>query len=328
MVGVKYKIMENRKKAYIFSISLTVLSLLAFATRGFDFGVDFTGGRSYTVRLEKAAPVDEMSRSLAEFFVDEQGNKMTPEVKQYGGDNQFAITTKYLHGLTGDSASLVVQTALFNGLKAYIPANMTYQEFSGDNENKTVGVMNANTVGAEIADDIKMSALLAVTFSLLGIFLYVAFRFRKWSFGVGALVSLFHDVIVVMGVFSIFHGIFPFSLELNQHFIAALLTVLGYSIHDTVVVFDRIREYKGLYPKKDPVTLTNDALNSTFGRTINTSMTIFVVLLAIFIFGGETIRGFSFALLIGIVIGTYSSLFVATPIFVDLEIRANKKKND
>jgi len=328
LVGVKYKIMENRKKAYIFSISLTVLSLLAFATRGFDFGVDFTGGRSYTVRLEKAAPVDEMSRSLAEFFVDEKGNKMTPEVKQYGGDNQFAITTKYLHGLTGDSASLVVQTALFNGLKAYIPANMTYQEFSGDNENKTVGVMNANTVGAEIADDIKMSALLAVTFSLLGIFLYVAFRFRKWSFGVGALVSLFHDVIVVMGVFSIFHGIFPFSLELNQHFIAALLTVLGYSIHDTVVVFDRIREYKGLYPKKDPVTLTNDALNSTFGRTINTSMTIFVVLLAIFIFGGETIRGFSFALLIGIVIGTYSSLFVATPIFVDLEIRANKKKND
>ncbi|MCX6181535.1 MAG: protein translocase subunit SecDF [Bacteroidetes bacterium] len=327
LVGVKYRIMENRRKAYIFSISITMIALIAFAVRGFDFGVDFTGGRSYTVRLDKSAAVDEIASSLSEQFV-ENGNKLTPEVKQYGGDNQFAITTKFLHGVTGDSASLAVQTALFNGLKGYIPANMSYQEFAGDNENKTVGIMNANTVGAEIADDIKVSALWAVTFSLLAIFLYVAFRFRKWSFGIGALVSLFHDVIIVMGVFSIFHGIFPFSLEINQHFIAALLTVLGYSIHDTVVVFDRIREYKGLYPKKDPVTLTNEALNSTFGRTINTSMTIFVVLLAIFIFGGETIRGFSFALLIGIVIGTYSSLFVATPIFVDLELKALKKKDE
>ncbi len=328
LVGVKYRIMENRKKAYIFSSTLTVLALLAFATRGFDFGVDFTGGRSYTVRLEKSAPVDEIASSVSQFFVDDKGKNMIPEVKQYGGDNQFAITTKYLHGITGDSASLAVETALYNGLKPYIPANMTYKEFAEDNENKTVGVMNANTVGAEIADDIKISAMWAVTFSLLAIFLYVAFRFRKWSFGVGALVSLFHDVIIVMGVFAIFHGIFPFSMELNQHFIAALLTVLGYSIHDTVVVFDRIREYKGLYPKKDPAELSNLALNSTFGRTINTSMTIFVVLLAIFIFGGETIRGFSFALLIGIVIGTYSSLFVATPIFVDLELRALKKKNE
>ncbi len=328
LVGVKYRIMENRKKAYIFSISLTILALVAFATRGFDFGVDFTGGRSYTVRLEKSAPVDEIATSVSQFFVDDKGNKMIPEVKQYGDDNQFAITTKYLHGLTGDSASLAVETALYNGLKPYITANMTYKDFAGDNEQKTVGVMNANTVGAEIADDIKISAMWAVTFSLLGIFLYVAFRFRKWSFGIGALVSLFHDVVIVMGVFSIFHGIFPFSLELNQHFIAALLTVLGYSIHDTVVVFDRIREYKGLYPKKDPVDLANSALNSTFGRTINTSMTIFVVLLAIFIFGGETIRGFSFALLIGIVIGTYSSLFVATPIYVDLELRSLKKKDE
>ncbi|MFM7021901.1 MAG: protein translocase subunit SecDF [Flavobacteriales bacterium] len=328
LVGVKYRIMENRKKAYIFSISITVLAFVAFAVKGFDFGVDFTGGRSYTVRLDKSALVDEIATSLSKQFVDEKGNGMLPEVKQYGDDNQFAITTKYLHGLNSDSAATVVQTALYNGLKPYIPASMTYKEFAGDNENKTVGIMNANTVGAEIADDIKYSAMWAVGISLLGIFLYVAFRFRKWSFGVGGLVSLFHDVVIVMGVFSLLHGVLPFSLEINQHFIAALLTVLGYSIHDTVVVFDRIREYKGLYPKKDPVTLTNEALNSTFGRTINTSMTIFVVLLAIFIFGGETIRGFSFALLIGIVIGTYSSLFVATPIFVDLELRALKKKNE
>jgi SecD/SecF fusion protein len=189
--------------------------------------------------------------------------------------------------------------------------------------------MNSIVVGAEIADDIKTSAIWSVVLALTAIFLYIFIRFRKVSYSVGALIALFHDILFLLGIFAALHGIVPFSMEVNQHFFAAVLTVLGYSINDTVVVFDRIREYNVLYGGKKSVgDVANLALNSTFGRTINTSMTIFLVLLAIFIFGGESIRGFSFALLIGIVVGTYSSLFIATPIYVDMAKRDKDAKND
>ena len=214
-------------------------------------------------------------------------------------------------------------------MQPFLPANLDFDTFNKDKEGKTIGKMNSIVVGAEIADDIKTSAIWSVVIALSAIFLYIFIRFRKVSYSVGALVALFHDILFLLGIFAALHGIVPFSMEINQHFFAAVLTVLGYSINDTVVVFDRIREYNSLYAgKKSTGDIANLALNSTFGRTINTSMTIFLVLLAIFIFGGESIRGFSFALLIGIVVGTYSSLFVATPIYVDMAKKDENKKND
>ena len=319
MLGANYKIIGNRKKAYALSIIFSVVAILSIATKGFDLGVDFSGGRTYIVRFDKAVDGTKIAESLTKEFVDARGNALAPEVKQYGEDNQFAITTRYLIDEAGNDVNQKVEAKLFAGLKPFLPVDMDFTTFSKDKEGKTIGRMNSIAVGAEVADDIKTSAFWSVLLSLVAIFIYVFVRFRKLSFSVGALVALFHDVLFLLGLFSILHGIVPFSLEINQAFIAAVLTVLGYSINDTVVVFDRIREYNGLYGNKKSVgDIANIALNSTFGRTINTSMTIFLVLLAIFIFGGESIRGFSFALLIGIVVGTYSSLFIATPIYVDM----------
>jgi SecD/SecF fusion protein len=229
----------------------------------------------------------------------------------------------------GTNVNEKVERTLYEGLKSFLPANLDFDTFDKDKEGKTIGKMNSIVVGAEIADDIKTSAIWSVALALTAIFLYIFIRFRKVSYSVGALLALFHDILFLLGIFAALHGLVPFSMEVNQHFFAAVLTVLGYSINDTVVVFDRIREYNVLYGnKKSTGEITNLALNSTFGRTINTSMTIFLVLLAIFIFGGESIRGFSFALLIGIVVGTYSSLFIAAPIYVDLEDKKKGVKND
>ncbi len=329
MLGANYNIIGNKKKAYALSFIFVGLGLVAMLTKGFDLGVDFTGGRTYVVRFDKAVDGQEVAKSLEKVFIDEKGNVLAPEVKQYGDGNQFAITTKFMIGESGDDVSLKVEKALFEGVKGFLPANLDFDTFSKDKEGKNIGKMNSIVVGAEIADDIKTSAFWSVLLSLIAIFLYIFVRFRKLSYGVGALLALFHDVLFLLGIFAALHGIVPFSLEVNQAFIAAVLTVLGYSINDTVVVFDRIREYNVLYAKKKSVgEIANIALNSTFGRTINTSMTIFLVLLAIFLFGGESIRGFAFALLVGIVVGTYSSLFIATPVYVDLENRANKKENE
>jgi len=320
MVGVNYKIIGNKKRAYILSISLSLLAIAFIAIRQFDLGVDFTGGRTYIVRFDKNVDGTEITKSLEKEFKDDKGNAITPEVKQYGEGNQFAITTKYLIDQDGPEVNQKVEKALYTGLKPFLPANLDFDTFDKDKEGKNIGKMNSIVVGAEIADDIKNSAIWSVALALAAIFLYIFIRFRKVSYSVGALVALFHDVLLLLGIFAALHGVVPFSMEVNQHFFAAVLTVLGYSINDTVVVFDRIREYNILFGnKKSTGEVANLALNSTFGRTINTSMTIFLVLLAIFIFGGESIRGFSFALLIGIVVGTYSSLFVATPIYVDME---------
>ncbi|MFW5709923.1 MAG: protein translocase subunit SecF, partial [Bacteroidota bacterium] len=233
------------------------------------------------------------------------------EVIIYGQSNQIRITTKYLIRETGPHVDSLVNAQLFEGLKPMLPDDVTYQQFLDDYR------MISMKVGPTIADDLKVAAMYAISFSLLIIFIYMLARFRNWQFGLGAVAALVHDTFIILGIFSLLYGRMPFSLEIDQAFIAAILTVVGYSINDTVVVFDRIREYFKLYPKRDRIDVYNSALNSTLSRTFNTSISTFVVLLTIFLFGGEVIRGFIFSLLLGIIVGTYSSLFIATPVVYD-----------
>lgn len=309
----KIKFLEKRKVAYVISGALILVSLASIFTKGFDFGIDFKGGRTYVVAFEDEVKVSDVATQLAGQFGS------APEVKTFGENNQVRITTDY--HIEDKSASIDnhIEEMLFEGLNPFIGPDVTLTEFTEDY------IQSSTKVGPTISDDIQKDALLAIGFSLLIIFLYILIRFSKWQYGLGAIAALAHDSIIVLGVFSILSGWLPFSLEIDQAFIAAILTVLGYSINDTVVVFDRIREYLNLYPKRDKITNTNVALNSTLRRTFSTSISTFVVLLAIFIFGGETIRGFTFALLIGVVVGTYSSLFIATPIAHDTQKRIDKK---
>lgn len=314
------KFVQNKKKFYIASLLIIAIGFASIFTKGFDLGTDFTGGRTFKVQFTQHVDLTEARSALATVFVDEKGDKMVPEVKTYGDASKLAITTKYLYEDQSKDASVKVEKALFNGLASFFPAGTTYESFSAQADGQTTGLMNSYTVGPSIADDIIDSAFTSIIIALIAIFLYVAIRFRKWQFGVGALTAIFHDVLIVLSLFSLFYGILPFSLEINQAFIAAILTVVGYSINDTVVVFDRIRET--LLPgKKTKVVdeVVNEALNSTLSRTFNTSITIIVVLLSILLFGGDSIKGFAFALLIGVVVGTYSSLCIAAPVFVDLE---------
>jgi len=226
----------------------------------------------------------------------------TPQVKTFGSDNQVKITTSFMIESNEITTDEIVESKLSEGLAS---TGFKYE------------IMSSQKVGPTIADDIKDAAVWSVVFSLLVIFLYLLVRFRKWQFSLGAVVAVFHDVLIVLSIFSVFYGILPFSLEIDQAFIAAILTIIGYSLNDTVVVFDRVREYMNDNKKKGVRELINGALNSTLSRTINTSLTTFCVLLIIFIFGGEVIRGFMFALMVGVVVGTYSSLFVASPIMMD-----------
>lgn len=285
--------LAKRKRAYMFSALLIVLGVASLATRGLNQGVDFVGGRTYVVRFDKDVVTQEVRSSLAAPF------ETAPEVKTFGKANQVKITTKYKIEEKGSDE--IVDAKLSEGLNTL---GMNYE------------VMSSQLVGPTIADDIKQSAVWAVLFSLVVIFMYILVRFRKMSYSIGAVAAVFHDVLIVLSVFSILYGKLPFSLEIDQAFIAAILTVIGYSLNDTVVVFDRVREYFG-YKKGSREEVVNAALNSTLSRTLNTSLTTFFVLLIIFLFGGEVIRGFMFALMIGVVVGTYSSLFIATPIMVD-----------
>lgn len=302
LTNANFAFVKKRKIFYIISGLVILAGLGSLATKGLNYGVDFTGGRSYIVRFDESVQTSEVAAALADQFVNE-GKKQVPEVKTYGASNQVKITTKYLIESEDENADDIVEAALKAGLNNISPANE---------------VLSSQKVGPTIADDIKQGSVWAVSFSLLVIFLYIFLRFRKIGFALGALIAMFHDVLIVLSLFSIFYGILPFSLEIDQAFIAAILTVVGYSINDTVVVFDRIREYVGLHKKADYEGVVNNALNSTLTRTINTSMSTLVVLLMIFIFGGEVIQGFVFALIVGIVVGTYSSLCVASPIVVDL----------
>jgi len=308
--------LEKRKIAYVISGVLLIFSVTSLTFKGLNQGVDFVGGRSYTVRFDKIVNPTEIESVLVDAFG-------SVEAKTFGDDNQLKITTKYKVDEEGSAIDNEIYEKLYSGLQAYLPQGITYDEFVNGSDVKTVGIMSSIKVGPTIADDIKQNSFLAVFGSLIVVFLYILLRFRKWQFSLGAVAAVFHDVLIVLGIFSLTYSIMPFNMEINQAFIAAILTVIGYSLNDTVVVFDRIREFTNEHSKWELGTTVNSALNSTLSRTLNTSLTTLLVLLAIFTFGGESIRGFMFALIIGVIVGTYSSVFIATPVMFDTQ---NKNK--
>ncbi len=325
--NINIDFLGKRKKAYILSSTIILIGLISIFTNGLNPGVDFVGGRTYIVAFDKKINVEEARKSLTDQFVDEKGNKFAPDVKKYGGDNQLKITTKFLIDKEGEEVDNEVQKRLFEGLKPFFPKGYTYEDFISSDEHKKIGRMQSIKVGPTIADDIKKSSVYAVLGSLFVVFMYILYRFKKWQFSAGAVIAVFHDVLIVLGVFSLTWRFAPFNMEIDQAFIAAILTVIGYSLNDTVVIFDRIREYFKEHPSWPMNKKINKALDTTLSRTLNTSLTTLITLIAIFIFGGESIRGFVFALIVGVIVGTYSSLFVATPIMYDLvEKKSNKKK--
>ncbi|PKP12822.1 MAG: protein translocase subunit SecDF [Bacteroidetes bacterium HGW-Bacteroidetes-3] len=314
--------LKLRKTAYIFSGILIIASIFSLVTNSLNYGVDFIGGRSYVVKFEKATSATDVANTLKNVFGD------APEVKTYGDVSQLKITTKYKIDIEDKTIDDEVQELLYSGLKPYNPEGLSLEEFKpGYDGTKTIGILSAMKVEPTIADDIKTAAGWAVLGSLLVIFLYILFRFSKWQYGLGAVVSLFHDVLIVFGIFSIFYKILPFDMEIGQSFIAAILTVLGYSINDTVIVYDRIREFSKTHTSWSFYKVINTGLNSTMGRTINTSLTTLLVLVAIFLFGGDSIKGFMFALIVGIGVGTYSSWFIASPILYDATKKLDKDKS-
>ena len=317
----KINFLNKRKITYIASTAFILLGLASIGIRGFEYGVDFSGGRSYVVDFDQSVKTDDLADALALKYEDDR-----PAVKTYGNSSDIMITTDYLLGETGSQIDSIVTLALYEGsLNFFNEPPASYEEFMKDK------VLSSAKVETTIANDIRRSALWSVIFGSIAIFLYILIRFRKWQYGLGALAAIVHDVLVILGVFSIFSlfkGILPFAVEVDQAFIAAVLTVIGYSINDTVVVFDRIREFIGLHPTTDLKTNVNNAVNSTLSRTLITSLTTLLVVLVLFIFGGSTIQGFAFALIIGIIVGTYSSIFIATPVAVDLLQRSNAKSKD
>ncbi len=301
-VNTNIAFVTKRKIFYVVSGVIISIGLIFLFTKGLDKGVDFTGGRTYTVEFEKNVDINEIEASLTTPF------ESKPTVKTVGNSYTAAITTKYLVTDNSTDANQKVEEALNNGLTQFGKFEITASKM----------------IAPTISKDLKSNSFYAIFFALVIIFLYIVIRFRKWQYGLGALLAMAHDVLVVLGLFAIFWGWIGFSMEIDQAFIAAILTVVGYSINDTVVVFDRIREYLRIHPMRDEKENINSALNSTMGRTINTSVSTFVVLLVIFLFGGESIKGFTFALMIGVVVGTYSSLFIATPAVIDF----GKKKKE
>ncbi len=322
--NTKFDFIGLRKYAYAFSIITFVIAIGFLAVRGLNYGVDFTGGRSYVIRFDKNVEISDVRNALTAEF------KETPEVKSFGPSNQIKITTKYMIDEEGAAADSVVSTKIFNAVKGfYSDKDINYSEFGADVKegSKKNGILTSQKIGPTIAYDIKRNAVLAIFFALIIIFAYIAVRFRKWQFGFGGVLALFHDTIITVGWFSIFYNVLPINLEVDQAFIAAILTIIGYSINDTVIIFDRIREYTALHPKRDLHNNMNAAINHTLARTMNTAGTTLVVLVVIFIFGGDTLRGFIFALLMGILLGTYSSVFNASPIAYDL-LMWQKRKNE
>lgn len=305
-----------RKKAYIFSAILIIIALSSLVFRGLNYGVDFTGGRTYLVRFDQDVRVNDIRAALSKQFTE-----ATPEVKTFGPSRQVKITTKHMIEDDSREADSIIQVMLYSSLKEFFNTPVTFNQFTSDEETsaeKLVGILSSQKIGPTIASDIRNKSVMAVVFALIIIFAYIAIRFRKWQFGLAGLIALAHDTLIVIGLFALFHHILPFSLEVDQAFIAAILTIIGYSINDTVIIFDRIRENIGLHPRKSLRQNINDGLNQTLTRTINTSGTTLLVLVMIGLFGGEVIRGFVFALFMGILVGTYSSVFNASPIVYDL----------
>ncbi len=306
--------MSKRKMAYIISTVLIVAGLASIFTRGFNLGVDFKGGYSYDVQFDSKIDQNQIKNNLAAEGIFGKA----PIVKTVDSDNTYQITTDYLIDDNAEDNDKIVMAKLYEGLKGIDGSNSTADQFEDSSFDGGMHVISSSKVGPTIADDIRSSSFYAGIFALILIFLYIFIRFNKWQYSLGAVAALFHDSLIVLGLFSLLKDFMPFSLEIDQAFIAAILTVIGYSINDTVVVFDRIREYLGIYTNKEKDEILNSALNSTFSRTIITSLTTLIVVSILLIFGGATIKGFAFALLIGILVGTYSSIFVATPIVRDL----------
>lgn len=313
--NIDIKFLKKRFIMYGVSLILIIVGLSSLFTRGLDQGIDFVGGRTYQVRFAQDVNAQEVSTALVDVFG-------SAEVKTIGSPNQLKISTKYMVDENSAEADAKVQSMLFGALKPFLPDGFTEADFIDPSNN--VGKVYSGKVSPTIADDIKKSSVWAVLGSLLVVFLYILLRFKKWQFSFGAVVAVFHDVLIVLGIFSLVYPYMPFSMEIDQAFIAAILTVIGYSLNDTVIVFDRIREYLNENTTWDFDRTVDAALSSTLSRTINTSSTTLVVLLAMFAFGTDSLRGLLFALIVGIVVGTYSSIFIASAIMRDTMQRFKK----
>jgi len=309
-----------RKKMYILSLCIIVPGLISIFINGLDPGLDFTGGRSFVVRFDQNVSTNKIRESLTKVLGE------APEVKTFGPKNQVKITTKFMINERTQKADSIVNARVFDGVKGSYAKPITLADYKSNDAKKIIGELSHQRVDPTISYALIWQAVFAVFFALIIIFVYIAIRFKNWQYGLGGVVSLFHDTLVIITAFTLLWKIMPFGMEVDQSFIAALLTIIGYSIMDTVIIFDRIREYTHLYPKRDLANNINAAINSTLGRTINTSGITLVVLIVIFIFGGEVLRGFMFALLIGVVSGTYSSVFNATPIAYDLIMWKRRRK--
>jgi len=307
-IGISFLV--KRRVSYVISGFFILIGLSSLFINGLNQGVDFVGGRSYVIRFEQPVSQEKIQSNL----IDVLGNA---EVKTFGSDNQLKVTTNYKVDIDSSDIDDEINEILYTELSTFIPENISLKQFVDGDDEKQVGIMSSIKVGPTIADDIKKNSFYAVFGSLIIVFLYILIRFKNWQFSLGAVSAVFHDVLVVLGIFSLTYSFMPFNMEINQAFIAAVLTVIGYSLNDTVVVFDRIREYRNINTSWELPRIVDGALNSTLSRTLNTSFTTLVVLVSIFIFGGESIRGFMFALIIGVLIGTYSSVFVATPVMFD-----------
>lgn len=312
--NVHLNFIGGRKVAYIISGVLITVSILSFVTRGFSLGIDFSGGRNYVVRFDEPVKTQDVRDLLADDFVG-----TSVQVITIGSDNQVRISTKYKIDDNSETIDDEIEAILYNGLKPLLK-DASLEDFVDNN------IQSSQKVGPTIADDIKRAAVWAVVIAILAIGFYIFIRFRAVSYSLGATVALAHDTIITLGAYSLLYSIMPFSMEIDQAFIAAILTVVGYSVNDTVIIFDRIREFIGLYPKRERAQVMNESINAMISRTFSTSFSTILVLLIIFIFGGETIRGFIFAMLFGIVIGTYSSIFVAAPVTYEMYKRKAKKE--
>ncbi len=309
-----------RKKMYVLSILIMIPGAISLYVRGLDPGLDFTGGRSYIVRFDQNVSTTTLRNNLRAVMGE------SPEVKTFGPDNQVKITTKYMIQDRTVAADSIVNSKLFEGVRSSYKVPITFEQFKSNDPKKVIGELSSQRVDPTISYSLVWKSVMAVIFSLIIIFIYIAIRFKKWQYGLGGVISLAHDSLIIITAFTLFWGILPFGMEIDQTFIAALLTIIGYSIMDTVIIFDRIREYTALYPKRDLAVNINGAINSTLGRTINTSGITLVTLIVIFIFGGEVLRGFMFALIIGVISGTYSSVFNATPIAYDVIMWQKRRK--
>jgi SecD/SecF fusion protein len=321
----------TKKMFYIISCTLVVIGLLGLEPHIFgklNLGIDFSGGRNYVVRFEQPVSTQEVEQSLEKVFEarNTEGENLSLRVITIGDKNQVRVSTNFRINENSETIDDEIEALLYEGCKPFLADNITMEQFRSTEITPETGIMSSQKVGPAIADDITTAAVIAIICALIGIFLYILLRFRNFAYSVGAVAALAHDAILVLGAYALLWKIMPFSMEIDQAFIAAILTVIGYSINDTVVIFDRIREYHNLYPKRESSVNINDAINATLSRTFSTSMSTFIVLLAIFCFGGETIRGFVFALLIGVIVGTYSSMCVAPMISYDIQAAQRRRR--